>query len=416
MSVETKQLFVTCLLDANLCISKKDILNVLDCSQFSTQCAMEALTDFKYHKYHLFDALVGENACQLRAAKIVDLAERLTAGLDQEIDAEIENSEKILKQINILKATLEKEKMELPKTKPRLFEYCHVKGIGLKLTSDLTFIVLSHILNKAKRIKGDQAKPYFYRECTDATAMVNLCRTYDIFNTVSTAKDEKKSREPDQIEKKKSNPLQNKLLVMIKNFQFCLSKASVVYLKQQAQLLPISAENRLSIQMIEEPAVYFGHTITPCFYSLGILMKSAAQKNQSALIKVKRFSKDNKAIDEIHILYGTSPNDSTFKMKKCGSSSIPVMVLEGYAVSDDHLSLSAANYIEMFESFGMMEILLANAAQHAQYLGDENNKKIKPDESREQYKVKAEKIGCSQDNPSFFLIDHIYAELYFKRR
>jgi len=264
-----------------------------------------------------------------------------------------------------------------------------VKELTLKLTPDMRFIVLSYILTKSKVEKRNELKPYEYKDLTELSVLKTVCSDETI--------------------------IIHEIADIIENLKKDLSQASVDYLKEKAKTLPSSTENVLAVEMIKEQRLTGkGLSVTPCFYTLDILLKSAAQKRQHVLVEVERYNELNRKIDNIKILYGPNEEGTSFKIiKKPEQDITPVLVLKGYLVSDEHSSLPAAEYRKNFEKHGFLNIMLANAAQHAQYPGPENKDENLPaDERRTGYELLAKKIGCSRNIPSFFCINHIYADTY----
>ena len=253
-----------------------------------------ALEAFAQGKYEEFDGLVGDTACQIRAAKVYDLA-----------------------------------------------------YTGIRSPADTAFLVNAYFLNGVKKITPQE---HTYLETID----------------------DKEGSEKFGITKTQTTLIR-------KHAQKALSQASVEYVQAQAKsaMLPfVSGDYRLEDT--------FGRSLIPCYFTMRILLK----KRPYILLKCKE-----------SILYDRDRNPiSVDKVEK----DMPVMVIEGFCLEPGKRKIT---------DVPLKTIILANAAQHAQYTGENKLPPILDEKEQRKFdffKELAQQLGCSLSNPSLFCIDHIF--------
>lgn len=187
--------------------------------------------------------------------------------------------------------------------------------------------------------------------------------------------------------------------------QKVLSQSSVEYVQAQAKpaLLPFVSG---SFELQDDR----GRSLIPCYFSMKILLK----KPRYILLKCKQVGKE--VSDEAKILYAPRfqrrspyiPIPISPDMAK-----IPAMVIEGYCFAS--AGTGGTSLEDRIKRIPLKTILLANAAQHAQYAGGYKYQSIPfpPNEEKQQRKFiamqqAAEELGCSQTNPTLFCVDHVF--------
>ncbi|MBN2479624.1 MAG: hypothetical protein JXA94_05300 [Parachlamydiales bacterium] len=337
----------------------------INAADFITQATKKAFEDFLERKYENFDALVGENACQLRVSMVLDLTR------DYE-DLEIL---KIISRISqVQQRILSLNKSDLIPTNEMGFEkFLEINNIFIEIPSKYQFLIEAYILSKSKDDKKfERTKP-------------------ENLQKLSTKISKKLSQE------------------IVKEAQRALSRKSVEYLEKIAQdnNYPLSDE----LIYVDKKEVRG----LPCFMGIELLLKHFSNKKYPILLKCKSIS--DSQVKSILFTYqgeaydignlGIRPN---IKLKEFLKQILlkPVFVVEGFC--DKKVD------VQKIKELGVESILKANAAAHFQYFSDgkllnpfdtegEDHKRIKDDFHR--YKDIALKEGYSNENPSVFCVKHI---------
>lgn len=351
---------------------KQSVETLLSGMEFIAQVSLKALKSFKKKDLEKFDALVGENACQLRACKIMDLAQMLSQ--------DTAFQEKLKKTIACAKALCEglKKKIVPSIKKMSLKEFCAQNNLKIfDMGRDLEFIVQSYLLTHTKVTERKEGAVC----CFDRTEIKKL--------------------EEFGLQKTKASKV-------VTAFQQKLAQNSLVYLIEEGDELSQTDENIF----VKRRTKYLrkdsnGRLCSPCFYSFDVCLKRILEKKQSVVIVVERFNPSNQKVDTVKMHYKS--NGKEFEVAEQFDGADPVIVIEGPCVREDQNSLSQKTFIEMFTEKSLTEILMANAAQHALYPGKLKGIQIPNDLRLEKFAKQAEEIGCSYKNPTLFLIEHIYA-------
>ncbi len=343
----------------------------------NTSLAIQNLQNKNLEK---FDALVGENACQIRAIRIAliaskdletfnDLAQRITNAL-KKVDA------------LLLPASINR----LMSQGPSLSEIIDKNELQVKLSPDQMFVVQSFILSEMRESQSD---PEF---------------TKSLFVIEKIVPGKLKSSNP-QVSLSFLDRLASRLRKL-------LSHASVDFVRHTASFL----QNRPLIKMVSKNFGIEHNNLSciPMFWSYKTLLSLAYHEKISLIFHVKFLSKlDNgyRIIDEDFLFFRPCPND------QCYRECIPTeedfkssaCVIQGAASSNgsQHPS-SKLQWKQRMLKRSPIDVILAGAADHRQYPDPEKKIPIQSLEY-EDYKQFAEKYGFSLNNPTTFFIQHVYA-------
>ncbi len=389
---------------------RTDLINILGYVSFMSQVTVAALEAFQKHQWRQFDALVGENACQLRAAKIKDLADLYLNFHEwqQEIDKACSDARTILKQLPAIKSQITSKihsgkefKAEYGnKISPR--EACEKLKILHRASDNVRFVVESYLLAQTKTLVP---KNECFYQLFDVTHAENLAR----FNC--SLEGQTPNEESRLIGSKKLGDLVNLL-------QCDLALQSIKYLQRELWRLGETREtpvNQFAHKVISEGIRRdkVGRRCSPCFYNLETLIQRLIDKKQHLLIDVTRWTPQGKEIDRIKMLYEPDQVTHSFKKMSLNEEILPesVFVIIGTSIREDQEQLPRDEYLKMFDSYSLEEILNANWAQHAQYPGDLDKTSPLPDDGRRLALAKqAQEIGCSKANMSLFTVSHILCD------
>ena len=353
-------------------VKKKDKSDAVAKMELAIKAAKRALIDFQQGNLPSFDALVGENACELRAACVLDLWEQ-----KKDLDPEVEAA---LAQLSAAEASLEdlKKQEEIFSKKeefPDLHAFCAQYKLDVPLSERMLFLAQAFMLCVTSE-KGLRTKPSALKAFSPALSDA-LCKK------------------------------------LVSKAQKSLSAFSVHYLQAEAsQLKP-----RLQC-LVQNPFVLTdvqGRCATPCFFGLEVVFHRLWQKKQPILFKV--ISKNDEAPLFFLFQPGESPLSYVPVSLDQAAPDTAAMVFEGTSSSSKPQELLPV--LNRLTPYG---IFMMNNAQHPQYFGSAKRSQIAWDRIDDPAIKKAAKSafyiwnafalgGCSANNKSFFLIEHSFCDL-----
>lgn len=342
------------------------------------ELAKTALELFKDRKLHNFDPLVGENACQIRAAMYIKI---LSDGdLDQAIDSNLERIEKINAQLKEL--LIQPVEEFIGKEKPVWLE-CLTKDlhIDLELPVSMQIVILSYLLTvsvitKQTIVKNEQG----------------YASTVNIEQYHETLPGLKYNFNHD----------------LLKRIRKQLANITIDYLRYESKHIGLDSEIAAAkLQLFLEDrnikSNRHGLKSAPCFASSFIVFHRSYPQ-VPILLKVQRIDRTTaSSVGQIAILTKLSKEDQA------------VIVVEAISI-DDHLGKSDEVLRTSIKASGVMKILLVNMAIHPQYSAE--NKKAEPpyDEIREGYRQLALKEGMCKENPRTCFVNHIFCDTMHRQR
>ena len=355
--------------DMNTLEQNQNLQNQLRIYETIINLAIDSCNYWHKKNYSLFDALVSENACQIRAFWIISNA------LKKLIKTDI-LKDKLLATLEIITA--------LPKNDSlySLGQLIELENLEMELTRDEIFLILSHILYRmrAKTPKDNNEISLFMADKTDCKCFLP------------------------QIKKNKAERLNHKSKVL-------LSKLSVEYIEEKGLFDNRERYSILKPKEKDELAIY------PMFWTYEILLNLARKEGIPLLLYTKFTSKSSnnkfQKIDEEIVLF-ESKNSIYERCPIEFSSERPVCVIEGITVNE---AISKEKWITDVEKYGILKIILAGAAHHRQFpdskLDEEFDQEIYQNIAYEykKYKELADEIGCSCNYPHFFFIQHVYPHI-----
>ncbi|MBM3197586.1 MAG: hypothetical protein FJZ61_06370 [Chlamydiae bacterium] len=202
-----------------------------------------------------FDAVVGENACQIRAVKIAMAFPRY-----------LEASEPVQAQIEIAQEKVEKLSKSwdsLMKSGVSLQKLLQVQGLDVVLTADELFLVESYLLSVAKTVKASKASS-------------PLCR--------NDAADHKRLRRFDE------DVSSNFLNDLVKKTRQLLSTASVGFVREQAKSLGDEKLEEMSSDRFT--VIYNSWPCIPMFWTYKTLLLAAQKMGVPLIVCAKFLAKD----------------------------------------------------------------------------------------------------------------------------
>lgn len=339
--------------------------------------ALRTIKALQSGKYTQFDALVGDFSCQLRAFQVYDLvllkqlqeeAKNLSSALDASLKDLRERPGKISKNAA---GTLSSG------------EFFKQKVQAIKVSEEMAFLMRAHLLTVTK---VNTLKQGIEVEFTDISRLAQLSPKID------------------------SEISRN----IVDRTQSRMSQESILAIQQEAQLVSLlsEGEKKLLVSMLQvirtNASQDIGKDIAKSFSCLFFNFKTGLlrliEKQAFVLVKQQKFEKGKKPIT---ILFQGSPKQRDFVLIKEGTviaKETPIIVFEGDFTSDEKL-----------KEFGLLDVLLVNAAQENQFEQGSKLSDIENDDARreiQQFIEKAQKMGCVIGQKPFFLLDHVYCSCF----
>ncbi len=328
------------------------------------KAAKLALNAFQCGDLEKFDALLRENACQIRAVKVAMLYPKCLESIqpklekaEQKIEALFESMDSLMKKGISLKSLLEEEDFDV------------------SLTSSELFLIESYLLCVAKDVLP--AKPSAPLQRNEET-------------------NEKKLNE---IEKTVSGGFVKNL---VEKARLLSSAASVDFVREQAQFLE---DSKLQKMCSEEFTVKFKKMpCVPMFWTYKTLLTSAQKKGVPLLITAKVKENDWESV------FFKPGSSGQYEESVLSSEDLskPAIVVEGAICADPLPSKEQWKAAIAAQNIG---VILAGAADHRQYPDSKEDRivEILNDQEFEEYKKMAKSKGYALENPSLFFIQHVYA-------
>lgn len=370
---------------------RQTALSQLECMATMAKRGVEALTEGNLAR---FDALVGENSCQIRASAIYDLATRWScdSAFKENLRQERGKVEETLTKIQ----TLRKEKPSQKITRAQFDDFAVSHGVDLELSRELALLTHCYFLTY---LKSAAPKGVIYERDQIREDLL----TADFQMTEKAAGSFRR------------------------NSQVQLSERSVKYLQLQATLVQ-EDEPKLLQEMVGDNLVKkdsYNRRVSPFLFCYAVLMKRAVEKN-IPILAVLRLAKGDKITEEKCLLFEVRDGSYVEASLDRVDLSKPALVIEGNAKYPEHSEITLATVKNRFMETDLVKIVLANAAIHPQYPGckdqslpihtvmqkDEDAAHFVQKGMRTMEKLKnlALEEGYCKENASTFCIDHVFCD------
>jgi hypothetical protein len=352
------------------------------------QLTTDALQNLQQNRLHLFDGLVGENACQIRAIMMADLAKKNLGGF-------IENQLTSLKKASELIQT-----KDIENSIPKYMRFCDLiekHELNLKLPRLLLAATLAYHLCITK-IVGETT---FRKIQTEGIAVIE---TTDSDYT-------------DPCKWQFANiPIQANFASKMDSFaRKKLAEYSVWYVQELVQQLPKNAE-------VEELRKFSsnaykkndgnGRDCLPCFIFMDILYRYALQGQIPILLKMGIVNPDTLSLekeDEFFLYYQAKDGQYVHQDNVTEvPPDQPVIVMDGFSMALKKFEKAALRDTLLTSS--LADNVLGNDAAHRQYPTDKHSQVTLPITRWEEYRSIARTKGFSRENPDLCYIYHVYAD------
>jgi hypothetical protein len=329
--------------------------------------------------FEQFDAVVGENACEIRAAKIAMSVLKYLEAVPS-IQAQIKRAKQ---KIEVLSQSLEL----LMKKGVSLHALLKEEELDVSLTEDELFLIESFLLSVAKTVKPPKEE-------------TPLCR--------NDAADPKKLKE---FGKDVSTSFVDDL---VRKTRQLLSAASVAFVQAQAQLLGDEQLKRMCSQ--EFVVNHNSWLCIPMFWTYKTLLLAAQKKGIPLVFYVKFLAQDKgfEVVDEECLLLQSAFDGRSSlayeEVIPCRRDLAKVAIIVQGAVCANGDRLPSKSQWKKAIASQKLDVILAGAADHRQYPNSEEDIRIEQlkDEEFESYRKLARNAGYALENPTMFFIQHVY--------
>lgn len=341
--------------------------------------ALEATSSFRARGFEKFDALVGENACQIRAIWIAIIALKASVSPHHLRDAILV----ILKKIQQLLEPTSIDLLILNKVSFK--DLLEREELDLLLTSEQMILFQAYFLTEMKIVKnsGEQRNSIYIIEICEPKKFI---RYGDI--TTSFAR-----------------KLLNKLRKM-------LATESVQFVRS----LAYRSQDQSLVRMVSEEFTALENTLPciPMFWSCKAVFQAAQEEGISLVIHAKFIEKNGEGyavVNEDYMIFEVRNGEFVEASPSRANLNKPACVIQGVVASENGQSLTKAEWKERMRETSVIDVILAGAADHRQFPDVALDARIEHlgDSEYESYKAMAKRNGFSDQNPTTFFIQHVYA-------
>ncbi len=348
--------------------------------------ALEAIHFFENGELEKFDSHVGENACQSRAVKIALLS--LESGIQiEELKKDVGRAREKVEDL------LQKSVEELMKIGKNLDAVLEVEGAKVEVSDDELFLFKAYILAITKEyhglIEGQSGKE-------------------GVFFPVRHSKSN-----PQKIIPADSDLSSNFAVILSNRIKKMISEASVEFVREVARGMSDSALR----QMVSDEFSYTHNGLLACaplFWSIKTLFLMAEKNHLPILLHVKFVGRDGEELKVYaeEFLY-VKPVDQSYVYVDLeeGELDKAACIIQGVAcINGSDELLSKEKWKELVKQHAVLDIILANSSVHRQYPNPSLDQKIGDLGIPEYhaYRKFGDQHGFSSNNPSVFMIQHIY--------
>lgn len=389
------------------------------------QHSLEGLKAFKLGNLMLFDACVGDQACQIRAITLssiykdlpksnlknaretikkcissVRLKKEKIEKLKQQAKEEINGTQaEYLKELDALKsaggekrnqiaslkkkyeADLKKVKDIESKLQEKITSKCSIQKLSLALEKKIAFILLCYLVTKIKVTSCDQ-----YKVAHDRDSM-------KLFQITSLSY---------------HGPLVEKIIARAR---ILVSQYSVEEVKEMAKSLLSKSAPRLEEVVSNPKETKKGLLEVPFYHGTKVLFKKAKELKIPILLKIRQREEDplNPLSYNVKLAFKPS-NEGQYSLAKLSEiEEGPIIVIESASIEKDQEKIE--DYFSRVKS--IIHFIDCSSAQHGQYTipGIELSITEQENEKINHLKKEAIEMGMTMGDPRICAIEHIYANL-----
>jgi hypothetical protein len=338
--------------------------------------AHEAIIKFSNREMALFDPLVGENACQIRAAMFSEILNK--SNINEMIATALKRLTLHSDKINALLDKLNQKEGLVSSLKVFLAE----NEACFAISDEIMVIISSYILTETKVIEYKPNKhgvPVFCERLPP-----NLLSERKGLSTKFAAS-------------------------LIRAAQAKLSEFSVIYVQRIALNLLSEKEEKLASELAfnNVKTDQLHRKIVPFYHSMRLLLTDLYRKHIPIIIKVKQFvAGHTKHFGKMTLVFGNQGlgQYSLIQYPK-GLSSKAAICFHAKSITKEHQGFDALK--QKFLETPLADLILSASADHPQLIASES---ITGDPIFQKYRQKALEWGACYDNPSVFMVEHVFCK------
>jgi hypothetical protein len=372
----------------------------------------DAISDFENNNLEKFDALVGENACQIRAVKIALLSSQNSADtsacqiravkialLSSQNSADTSAIKQDLKnaKTSVQALLAEKNIKKIMHSDHSLHDIITSENLEILMSHDILYIYLSYLLCLMKEKENGIPNSLCFRDKCSPKKL----KMYEKNISSSFAK------------------------ALASKTRKLLSEFSVHFTRELAWGL----KDLNLIQMVSDEFThqYSSWSCIPMFWTYKTLLKFAHQKKIPLVIVakfLKQIAGEYQVIDKEVLFYKPSIDGKSYhyiesELDKDDLTKAAVVIEGHVCLKNEKPIFCKIKWKERFSQNSIVDVILAGAADHRQY-PDQDHTITFSDAEYDRYRSIAQNKGFSLANPTTFLISHVFPQqigkiLYFYR-
>src|SRR5581483_11688897 len=347
------------------------------------QSLLKALLEAAYHfeagDLEKFDSLVGENACEIRALWVAAIE------LNDTIDAE-DLRDRVSLALKTVDSLLVPSSIDtLMRNDVSLKDLIEKQGFDILLTIEELFLIQSFILTEMKLVMDSEKQMCsLYR--VETSDPKKLCRFGDVSISFTRG--------------------------LISKVRRMLATASVQFVRSLAYRF----QDQTLIRMVSDEFTVLHNTLPciPMFWTYKAVLQAAKEEGIPLVIHAKFIEKNSDAyvvVSEDYMVFQVKNGEFVEMDSKHMDRNRPAFVIQGVVANENGQSLTKAEWKELMRQTSVVDVVLAGAADHRQFPDSALDARIEQlgDSEYESYKAMAKRSGFSDENPTTFFIQHVYA-------
>jgi len=356
--------------------SKERLEKSLNEYRFLLTALDRAMGALEREEFSLFDPLVGENACQIRALKNALVFN--TSPIDKSLLPRIREIKNKLDLISYNVQDLVDEGISLK----GLLES---EDANISLNYNELYLATSYFLTIVKVDRPSKSDlPYIKNEYTDPKKLKELGNIGTMFAES-----------------------------LIKNLRITLSQMSCQFVQTLADILPLPQQIQDAVSD-KYMIIHRRLQCLPCYWTTLLLMLEALKSEIPIVVIGHQMAeeKDAKIQDETTIFFEATAQGYIETSKDSFDPNQPALILLGSSYGKSQDMPKIETWRKELVKHGPMDLVLAYAAIHRQYPDESKDPLVEQidDKRFDHCKKQAEEWGCSVENPSLFFLSHAFCD------
>ena len=343
---------------------------------FLLEALDQTATSLQNKELPKFDAIVGERLCQIRAIKLIKIFSSIFSTLDS-----------LMEQISLIK-----RQMSAIKPLPQISFEQLLKDHNLEiaLTSDQMFALQAYILTYIKQPVESTKKTAALLDGVEESKLEKLKELGDVTGKFS--------------------------LNLVKELRMQLSAASVSFIQEQSSIFNMYQEFE-HLKSKDCVVTYRDCQCLPFFCVNDVLVQTMLRDRIPLVVKIVRMAqdRDHEKIGEKQAFFFDALDGRKYHLSSPSEQDIYrlAFVVEGVMCRHFENLPDDKALAEELSKHDFLDIFFANSALHTQY-PDSSKNELVSSEKFMMYKRNDRQLGCSIEDPSLLLINHVFCDTVSK--